>query len=88
MIQTRSRLLDSTTSTPAVEIAIIDHGVGMTPEVAQRAMEPFFTTKPLGKGTGLGLSMVKGFVEQSGGKLEMETLPGQGTTIRLVFPAL
>ncbi len=54
--------------------------------MAQRALEPFFTTKPVGKGTGLGLSMVKGFVEQANGKLELETHPGLGTTVRLVFP--
>jgi signal transduction histidine kinase len=58
----------------------------MTDEVAQKAMEPFFTTKGLGKGTGLGLSMVKGFVEQSGGRIELQTAPGAGTTIRMVFP--
>ncbi|MGI4801093.1 MAG: sensor histidine kinase, partial [Janthinobacterium lividum] len=70
----------------AVEIAVIDTGTGMTPDVARRATEPFFTTKTLGKGTGLGLSMVKGFVEQSNGTLELETSPKSGTTIRLVFP--
>ncbi len=69
----------------ALEIAVTDTGAGMTAEVAARAMEPFFTTKALGKGTGLGLSMVKGFVEQSNGKLELETAPGAGTTVRLVF---
>jgi PAS domain S-box-containing protein len=87
-IATRSRPYDDSACVPAVEICIADHGTGMSPEVAQRALEPFFTTKPPGKGTGLGLAMVKGFVEQSGGKLEMQTAPGTGTSIRLVFPAL
>lgn len=71
-----------------VEVAVVDQGSGMDNEVVRRATEPFFTTKALGKGTGLGLSMVKGFVEQSGGMLEIESSPGQGTTIRLVFPAV
>ena len=61
-----------------------DQGSGMTPEIAQRALEPFFTTKPLGKG--IGLSMVKGVVEQSNGQLELHTEQSVGTTIQLVFP--
>ena len=85
-ITTRPRRLNGPDSGPALEVAVADSGSGMTPEVAQRALEPFFTTKAIGKGTGLGLSMVKGFVEQSNGKLELETAPGVGTTIRLVFP--
>ncbi len=58
----------------------------MTAEVAQRAMEPFFATKGPGKGTGLGLSMVRGLVEQSGGRMELQTKPGVGSTVRMVFP--
>ncbi len=85
-IATRARRYDGPATGPAVEIAVADDGCGMSPEVARRATEPFFTTMSLGKGTGLGLSMVKGFVEQSNGKLEIDTAPGIGTTIRLVFP--
>ncbi len=66
------------------ELAVIDDGFGMPAEVAQRATEPFYTTK--GTATGLGLSMVQGFVEQSRGRLRIETGPGKGTTVRLVFP--
>jgi CheY-like chemotaxis protein len=51
-----------------------------------RAAEPFFTTKPLGKGTGLGLAMARGFAEQSGGALAIESSPGRGTTVRLWLP--
>ncbi len=85
-ISTRARLLEERGSQEAVEVAVRDTGIGMSPDIARRATEPFFTTKEVGRGTGLGLSMVKGFVEQSGGKLELETRPGEGTTIRMVFP--
>jgi PAS domain S-box-containing protein len=67
-----------------VMICVIDEGDGMTPEVAMRATEPFFTTK--GPGTGLGLAMVHGFVQQSHGRLEIESEPGKGTVIRMIFP--
>lgn len=72
----------------SVVVEIRDTGAGMSPEVAAKAFEPFFTTKPLGQGTGLGLSQVFGFVQQSGGSVEIESMPGQGTTIRMAFPAL
>ncbi len=71
---------------PDVEISVSDQGSGMSPETVRRATEPFFTTKERGKGTGLGLSMVNGFVEQSGGRLVIETALGSGTTMRLRFP--
>ncbi|MGF1501240.1 MAG: PAS domain-containing protein [Paracoccaceae bacterium] len=66
--------------------AIRDAGVGMAPEVVRRAVEPFFSTKAVGAGSGLGLSMVYGFLRQSGGTLEIDSAPGRGTTVRLVFP--
>jgi signal transduction histidine kinase len=62
-------------------IAVKDTGTGMTPDILARATEPFFTTKPFGAGTGLGLSMAKGFAEQSGGGLTVESAPGVGTTV-------
>jgi PAS domain S-box-containing protein len=67
-----------------VAVCIADEGQGMTPDVARRATEPFFTTK--GPGTGLGLAMVHGFVQQSRGRLEIDSAPGEGTTVRMVFP--
>jgi signal transduction histidine kinase len=70
----------------SVVISVIDSGTGMPPDVLQRVFEPFFTTKESGKGTGLGLSMVYGFVQQSGGDVQVESAPGKGTTIRLFLP--
>jgi PAS domain S-box-containing protein len=70
-----------------VVISVTDTGVGMPPEVAERAFDPFFTTKPPGQGTGLGLSMIFGFVRQSGGDVRMESSPGHGTTVTIRLPA-
>ena len=69
-----------------LRLAVSDTGSGMPPEVLARVAEPFFTTKPPGKGTGLGLAMAKGFAEQSGGALAIESAPGRGTTVALWLP--
>jgi len=71
-----------------IEVSVADSGAGMSPDVAARAVEPFFTTKPRGKGTGLGLSQVYGLAQQSGGDLRIASTPGQGTTVSMFFPAL
>jgi nitrogen-specific signal transduction histidine kinase/CheY-like chemotaxis protein len=70
-----------------VSLTIADEGEGMPPHVLERATEPFFTTKRQGKGTGLGLAMVHGFVQQSLGRLEIDSERGKGTIIRMLFPA-
>ncbi len=69
-----------------VVLSMTDSGVGMSPEVLDRAVEPFFTTKGPGAGSGLGLSMIFGFARQSGGHLRIDSEPGHGTTVRLYLP--
>jgi PAS domain S-box-containing protein len=71
-----------------VKVAVTDTGCGMPAEVISRAFELFFTTKDIGKGTGLGLSQVYGFVKQSGGGIEIQSVERQGTTINLYLPAI
>ena len=70
-----------------VQVTVSDTGTGMSPETAQRAFEPFYTTKEVGKGTGLGLSQVYGFIKQSGGEVKIRTAPGEGTAIAIYLPA-
>ncbi len=69
-----------------VALDVIDSGCGMSQAIKAQVFEPFFTTKPTGSGSGLGLSMVYGFVRQSGGRVEIESAPGHGTTVRLHLP--
>lgn len=70
-----------------VSIAITDTGTGIPPEILNRVMDPFFTTKEEGKGTGLGLSMVYGFAKQSGGTATIYSELNVGTTVRMYFKA-
>jgi PAS domain S-box-containing protein len=69
-------------------IEITDTGAGMTEEVCQRALEPFFTTKSIGAGPGLGLSMAHGVARHHGGTLVLSSRPGHGTTVTVYLPAM
>ncbi len=91
-ISTRNATLDAATARGDVApgdyvcLTVADEGVGMTDDVLAHAFDPFFTTKPRGQGTGLGLSMIYGFIKQSGGHIDVDTTPGQGTTFHIYLP--
>jgi PAS domain S-box-containing protein len=70
-----------------VVVEIRDTGTGMTPELMQRIFDPFFTTKPIGVGTGLGLSICRNIVESMGGRIEVGSVLGEGSTFRIWLPA-
>ena len=76
----------SGTAEDFVVVSVQDTGTGMPDAVREKVFEPFFTTKESGKGTGLGLSMVYGFAQQSGGRIEIDSAPGEGTTVRVFLP--
>jgi polar amino acid transport system substrate-binding protein len=69
-------------------LVVRDEGVGITPEHLSRLTDPFFTTKRESGGTGLGLSVSAGIVKEHGGRLDFDSIPGSGTTVTLVLPAL
>lgn len=71
---------------PGVALRVRDSGTGIPADVLPRIFDPFFTTKAPGQGTGLGLPMVKAFVEEAGGTIDVQSVPGQGATISLLFP--
>lgn len=70
-----------------VKLSVQDTGMGMLPEVIERACDPFYTTKPQGQGTGLGLSMVYGFAKQSGGTVQIDSRRGEGTVVSIYLPS-
>jgi signal transduction histidine kinase len=69
-----------------VQLCVADDGPGMTQDVVRRCMDPYFSTKPRGMSTGLGLALVNRLVTDAGGGIEIDTVPGQGTTISLSLP--
>ncbi|HEY5799872.1 MAG TPA: ATP-binding protein [Burkholderiaceae bacterium] len=89
-IRVRSVSFDSASSELAagnyVHIAVADTGEGMSLDVLTKALEPFFTTTPVGQGTGLGLAQAYGFAKQADGALTIESEPGAGTTIHFYLP--
>jgi two-component system, NtrC family, sensor kinase len=72
----------------SIEIEIADTGCGIEPADMGRIFEPFFTTKPVGRGTGLGLSTAYSAVKSHGGRIEVDSTPGVGTTFRVRLPAV
>lgn len=82
IVRVWARLKDSST----IVLGVTDTGEGMTPEVKVHAFDPFFTTKKRGLGTGLGLSLVRGVAQSAGGSVEIDSVPGTGTTVMLSLP--
>lgn len=70
------------------QVSVTDTGHGMTPEVLTHLFEPFYTTKPAGEGTGLGLPIVRSIAEDHGGRVEVRSAPGEGTTVTLLIPRI
>jgi two-component system NtrC family sensor kinase len=71
-----------------VRIDVADTGTGIPPEIRDRIFEPWFTTKEAGRGTGLGLSIARSVVEGHGGRIDVASAPGRGTTVTVVLPAI
>jgi signal transduction histidine kinase len=69
-----------------VWLDVADSGVGIAPEILPRIFDPFFTTRPVGKGTGLGLSIAYGVVQRHGGRIEVQSAPGEGSVFRILLP--
>ncbi|BDG07305.1 sensor histidine kinase [Anaeromyxobacter paludicola] len=79
-------ILEARPAPGGVAVEVRDNGAGIAPESLPRLFDPFFTTKPVGQGTGLGLSICHGIVHRSGGRIEVESAPGQGALFRVTLP--
>ena len=86
-IRTSPARADGAPGEAATMLEVRDSGAGMDSATRERLYEPFFTTKPPGEGTGLGMTMVYSLVQQHGGTIAVESTPGRGTTVRIIFPA-
>ncbi len=84
----RNIVIKSRTEAHQVVVAVSDTGIGIDPAVKAQIFEAFFTTKKMGEGMGLGLSITNGIVEDYGGKIQIDSEQGQGTTFVLSFPAV
>ncbi len=69
-----------------VAVAVIDNGTGMPAEVAERALDPFFSHRPAGRGRGLGLARVQQWMRLNGGRVRIDSTPGRGTRVELRLP--
>ena len=69
-----------------IRVEVTDNGVGISPEHLTKIFDPFFTTKSTSRGTGLGLAVTYGLIREHSGKIQVESVPGRGTTFRLEFP--
>jgi two-component system NtrC family sensor kinase len=89
-LKTRQRniIIQSYTEDDQVVVAVSDTGIGIDPALNSQIFEAFFTTKKMGEGMGLGLSITNGIIEDYGGKIQIDSQQGQGTTFNLSFPAV
>ena len=83
---TRPASAESGNAERQLQVEVRDNGVGMDEKIRQHCLEPFFSTKAQRGGTGLGLAMVYGMVQRHDGSIEIESTPGRGTCMRLIFP--
>src|SRR5271170_2828161 len=86
LLTLRTRTVPSALRGDSVVVEVTDGGVGMDEDTRRRCLEPFYTTKGE-RGTGLGLAMVYGMVQRHSAEIEIDSTLGQGTTVRLIFPA-
>jgi signal transduction histidine kinase len=75
---------ESTAPTPAIVVEVVDDGPGVPAQLNDRIFDPFFTTKP--KGSGLGLSIVRKIVDAHDGRIDLHSVPGEGTRFRVTLP--
>jgi signal transduction histidine kinase len=92
VLRTRNHVVDTDTGPLApgryIQLTIVDSGRGIPADVLKHALDPFFTTKPVGQGTGLGLATVYSIVRQYGGELVISSTVGEGTTVDVYLPAV